>query len=356
VYPNGRITNIKGCDFGTITNQEVEGGTFAPVAPKIKGQYSEEVVAGIQYDVGLDLVLGASYVHRDLGRVIEDVSPDGGHNYFITNPGDDVDKDTLGDLRKKINATTDPEQKAALQQTLQLYQQINVGYPKPKRNYDALVLTANKRLSHNFLLLASYTYSRTIGNYPGLFQPSNGQTDPNISSQYDQRDLLVNRDGPLPYDRPHNLKVTGSYFVPFGGNTLVFGLAFNMASGRPIEVLGYSPQVGASQVFLLPRGSGGRTPLVSQLDFHVSYKRDFAHNFAFEAYWDIFNLANQQQITDTDDNYTYSIAGPILNGQPSDLRGLKAVDGKPVVVNPNFGQATAYQAPLSMRVGLRLSF
>ena len=47
-------------------------------------------------------------------------------------------------------------------------------------------------------MLASYTYSRTVGNYPGLFQASNGQLDPNISTQYDLRELLVNRDGPLP--------------------------------------------------------------------------------------------------------------------------------------------------------------
>ena len=72
-------------------------------------------------------------------------------------------------LQAQINATTDPAQKAALQQQLQLYQQIGAGYPKPKRNYDALVLTATKRLSHNFLLLASYTYSRSIGNYPASF-------------------------------------------------------------------------------------------------------------------------------------------------------------------------------------------
>src|SRR5262249_49080874 len=259
------------------------GGTFGKVSPVLKGQYSEEVVAGVQYDVGLDLVLGASYIHRDLGRIIEDMSPDGGNNYIIANPGDATDQGTVKDLQKQIAATTDAMKKADLQQTLALYEGVQ-SFSRPKRNYDALVITATKRLSHNFLILASYTYSRTIGNYPGLFSPSNGQTDPNISSQYDLRDLLLNRDGPLPSDRPHNLKIQGSYFIPFGSNTVVLGVAFNGLSGNPIEVLGRHPLYGRREVFILPRGSGGRTPFVTSFDFHVSYRRQLSRLFGFEAY------------------------------------------------------------------------
>src|SRR5947207_1074956 len=133
---------------------------------------------------GLDLVLGATYMHRDLGRIIEDLSPDGGINYIVANPGDPTDSGTVADLQAQIKAESDPMKKATLQNKLGLYKSV-AGFPAPKRNYDALVITATKRLSHNFILLASYTYSRTLGNYPGLFQSSNGQLDPNISSQYD---------------------------------------------------------------------------------------------------------------------------------------------------------------------------
>ena len=356
VDASGRIIDISKCDFGTIQNQKILGGVFAPVAPAIKGQYSQEMVAGIQYDVGLDIVLGASYIHRDLGRVIEDLSPDGGHTYFISNPGDGVDQSAVTDLKARIAATNDPMQKATLQQQLQLYQQITVGYPKPTRNYDALVLTATKRLSHNFLLLASYTYSRSIGNYPGLYQPSNGQTDPNISTQYDFRELLTNRNGPLPNDRPHNIKLQGSYFIPFGGNTVVLGLAFNANSGTPIEVLGASPQIGESEVFVLPRGSGGRTPWITQLDLHVSYKRKLSDLFTGEVYCDVFNVLNQQAVTGVDEEYTFTEVGPVQNGKVADLANLKGIGGQPVVVNPNYGSATSFQQPLSMRFGARLSF
>ena len=133
-----------------ITNAGISGGTYAAVAPGLKGMYSEEVVAGIQYDVGYDLVLGASYIHRDLGRIIEDMSPNAG-TYFIANPGEAPDASVVKDLQSQIASTSDPMKKAALTKELGLYQQVNVGFPKPKRNYDAMVLTATKRLSHNFL-------------------------------------------------------------------------------------------------------------------------------------------------------------------------------------------------------------
>ena len=340
----------------TITNGQINGGTFAAVSPSLKGQYSEEVIAGIQYDVGLDLVVGASYIHRDLGRIIEDMSPDGGNNYIIANPGDAPDSNTVKDLQKQIAATSDMTKKALLQQQLGLYVNQNNGFPKPVRNYDALVLTATKRLSHNFLLIASYTYSRTLGNYPGTFQASNGQLDPNISTQYDLRELLFNRSGPLPNDRPHIVKLSGSYFIPFGSNTVVVGLAFNGQSGTPIEVLGGHPTYGRREVYILPRGSGGRTPFLTSFDFHVSYRRQLSRLFGFEAYADVFNLFNQQEVTAVDMEYTTSSVNPIQNGKIADLVNLKQTTGLQPLLNPNYGNATAFQNPLSMRLGLRLSF
>ena len=363
---NGRIDGAT-CKSPPITNSQINGGTFGLVSPALKGMYSEEVSAGLQFDVGLDLVLGASYIHRNLGRVIEDVSPDGGNNYIVANPGDPIDPGAVHDLENKISRLPpDPATcngnagpmcpRANAQQQLALYKDLSSGFAAPKRNYDALVLTATKRLSHNFLVLASYTYSRTVGNYPGLFQASNGQLDPNISTQYDLRELLVNRDGPLPNDRPHNLKLQGSYFIPFGRSTVVVGAAFNAFSGSPIEVLGGHPSYGRRETFVLPRGSGGRTPFFSQLDLHLSYRRKLSELFSLEAYWDVFNVANQQAVTSVDSEYTTSSVKPIPNGTPADLVNLKTVSGGAPILNPNYGHAATYQAPLSMRFGLRLSF
>jgi hypothetical protein len=297
------------------------------------------------------------------------MSPDGGVNYIIANPGDSTDQGTvtnlqsqIRDLNNQIANTADPNKKMALQtqkasavQQLGLYQSVS-SFDKPQRDYNALVITANKRLSHNFIVVASYTYSRTLGNYPGLFQASNGQLDPNISSQYDLKELLVNRYGPLPNDRPHNLKLNGAYNIPIGAGGITIGAAFNVFSGTPIEVLGQHPFYGRLETFILPRGSGGRTPTVTQLDLHIAYGRQFSKLLRLDVYWDIFNVINTHTVTQVDQEYTTDDVLPVVNGTPKDLYNLKNTSGTQVHVSPNYGQPTAYQAPLSMRFGLRVSF
>src|SRR5262249_28959811 len=98
---NGRI-DPSTCQFPRPTRDVLNGGTIGKVSPTLQGQYTNEVVAGLQYDVGLDVVLGATYIHRDLGRIIEDISPDGGRNYIIANPGADVDSGSVDRLRSDV--------------------------------------------------------------------------------------------------------------------------------------------------------------------------------------------------------------------------------------------------------------
>ena len=43
-----------------------------PVDPDLKGQYSDECILGGEYEVARNLSVGAKFVHRNLGRVIED--------------------------------------------------------------------------------------------------------------------------------------------------------------------------------------------------------------------------------------------------------------------------------------------
>jgi hypothetical protein len=95
---------------------------------------------------------------------------------------------------------------------------------------------------------------------------------------------------------------------------------------------------------------------VTSFDFHVSYRRQLSRLFGFEAYADIFNLFNQQETTGVDNEYTTSRVDPIQNGKVADLVNLKTTTGTQPLLNPNYGQTTSRQAPLSLRLGVRLSF
>ncbi|HRI49894.1 MAG TPA: TonB-dependent receptor [Pseudomonadota bacterium] len=373
LQPGGRPlpTAIGGKAAGTcdLNNPNADGanqngGRYGNVVPGLKGQYLDEVVAGLNYQVGLDIVLGIGYIYRSLGNIVEDMSVDGGTNYLIGNPGTAPDPARVAELQARVaslqQAAPTPANQDALQRAqaqLTAYQSVGRLFPRAKRVYNALVLTANKRLSSRFSLIANYTYSRITGNYPGTFDGTVDENLPNFSSQYDLTDLLANRNGPLSNDRPHNLKLLGTYQQPIGpGGTLTIGLTFTAYSGRPINVLGSHPIYGFSQVFILPRGAGGRTPTVTQFDLHLGFDQKFNKRITLSVFVDVINLFNQRAVTNVDDDYTYSSVAPILQGSPVDLLHLKDNEGNPVVLNSNYGQPTGYQAPLYMRFGARLAF
>ena len=128
--------------------------------------------------------------------------------------------------------------------------------PKAKRNYTALEFTANRRFSNNWFLGGSYVDQPLYGNYPGLVntdevtlpgrvsvgsQEAFGQrTRPgtNASRAWDLDEMMfdshgnIGVDGRLPTDRPHVVKVYGSYLFKFGTNV---GLNFYAGSGTPIS-------------------------------------------------------------------------------------------------------------------------
>ena len=227
--------------------------------------------------------------------------------------------------------------------------------PKPERTYDALTLSVDKRFSKQWLVHASYTYSRLIGNYEGLYQDHQDYFAPNGGNAYDTQDLVLNQRGPLPNDHPHSGRIDGYYMQPIGRGSIVFGLGFAARSGQPINY--YSNLAGNGQIVtLLPRGSGGRTPPITQFDGKLSYRCPLTPKTNIEAFLDVFNLFNQQATLRVDDDYTFDSAAPIVNGSKDDLKYAKNANGGPLNVNPNYGRATAYQAPIHGRLGLRLTF
>ena len=51
--------------------------------------------------------------------------------------------------------------------------------------YNAIEITADKRLANNWALHSSYRCSRLRGTYEGFYRDDNGQSDPGITSLYD---------------------------------------------------------------------------------------------------------------------------------------------------------------------------
>ena len=361
----GREWESSKCEY--LGGLPVNAGSPYEVQNHLKGQHHNEIVAGFQHALTDDLVVGLSYVHRWLGAIIEDGSGDINLQNVLANPGD-VPQAAKDDVQRQIDAKTaevaaltDPTAKATAEAQLATLQNKLTGLtalgnePKPERTYDAVTLTAQKRLGKNWFFMGSYTYSRLIGNYNGLYDADNAYFAPNGGNAYDTPDIVLNKRGPLANDRPHSGHVDGFYQAPVGRGTFTGGLSFSAFSGVPRNYTAGLLQ-GQQLVFLLPRGSAGRTPTVYQVDAKVGYKQQLTKDTAAEIFFDVFNVTDAHATLLQDDNYTFDLAPAIVNGNRNDLAHAKNSAGLPITVNPNFGQPTAYQAPIHGRIGLRVTF
>lgn len=305
------------------------GGAKVPVDPDLAPQSTDEIVLGGEYEVFPGAVAGLSYTKRYLNKVVEDMSRDEGNTYFLGNPGYGIAKD----------------------------------FPKAERDYDALSVYLQKAFDSSWLAQASYTLSYLRGNYAGLFRPETGQFIPNINSDFDLVSLLSNRDGPLPGDSTHQIKVYGAkdFALPDRMGVQV-GVAFRTRSGSPQSYLGSHPRYGLDETFILPRGAAGRSPWVHNIDAHLGYELRFTRDSALTVALDVFNVFNFQAATRLDQTYTTEDVLPIPDGTEADLdnpNNIKRTDGVPFdasAKNPNFGNPTKYQPPREFRIGAKVTF
>ncbi|MEM7483291.1 MAG: TonB-dependent receptor [Acidobacteriota bacterium] len=327
-YPtDGSLPNAQNPGTWTYTYQ-LGGGTR--VDPGIEPMYTVEALVGFEYELMPNVAVGVKATQREIENVVEDISVDGGQTYFITNPGGVV----------TANPVTGVPLPAA------------VTFPEPVRDYEAYELTVNRRFADNWQLFGSYVHSKNEGNYGGLFRQDNGQLDPNITSVYDLPELLNGAFGPLPNDREHQVKLYGSYLWPF---KLITGFYGQWLSGTPISQLGAHPVYGNSERFVTPRGSFGTTPDVWNLDLHVEYPITLSSGLDLKLVGDVFNVTDQQEATQVDEDWTFApltqTPTPPDCGGPGTGPNTSCPNG-----NPQFGQATQFQAPRTLRLGVKLSW
>jgi hypothetical protein len=352
---------------------------YSPVAPDLKGQYTDQFGGGIQYEILQDLSIGFDYLGRRLGNIIEDMSSDDGNNYFIANPS--VSSPWVGGPGPYQGVTLNPKQAAGADLGQGLVYAVN--WPAPKRTYDGFTVSMNKTFSKRWLANVSYTYSVLQGNFPGLFRSENAQLDPNITSEYDLVSLLGNKTGPLAGNRTNQIKAYGSYTHPISPTvTLVGGLGMTAMAGQPVGVLGAHPLYGAGESYLLPRGFAGNLPWTVNLDLSGKVQWNISGPYTLSFMLDIFNVLNLQAKQSVDQIYTQDFLNPAQGAACSskdaisqqnvrqalaadcpDLPYLRTLDDRQPTPNLNYGQpqtdpagGPAYQLPIRVRLGVALSF
>jgi hypothetical protein len=187
-----------------------------------------------------------------------------------------------------------------------------------KRYYKAIELTAEKRFSNNWQILASYTLSRAEGNHEAVFasqlfdyagdncnvpavthQDSNGNVivdAPAVSG--DCASILANnRRGLLSYDATHLVKIFAAYTYPFSFMSLTAAPSFTFTSGLPYQEQQTFNIHGDTDVYYYtPKGSS-RLPNWYQVNFALEADFRIFNPVQFGIKGEVFNLTNQQPVT-----------------------------------------------------------
>ncbi len=379
-YPmveNGQPTEF--CvDFPSFTT----GLTTGAVVPKLKGMYRQQFQLGYQQEIIEDLLVRVSWQHQNLARAVEDVSTDGGLNFIVANPGEKIDasdirlqQDKCNTLESDLeNLPIDDENRSVLARELKqcqfladAYGKINDLFSKPTQNFDAFTLEVQKRFARNWVLLASYSYSRFVGNYQGFVNPITGQITLGADPQYDIPELVRNSFGPLPTEQRHKVKFNGFYtFDLHEAGRLTVGTSFNFQSGYPVSLRGDNNRyAGQFLIFVLPRGSAGRVQPNYQWNLLASYAYPLPKELELEFSARILNVTNSKAVLRVDEVYTFQTTRPVAGGDLSDLKHTKIQSaGNPTeffqrtIVAPqgNFGVETQFQNPLAAQFDLQLRF
>jgi hypothetical protein len=360
---------------GANNDLRLTGAPLTPADPDLKGSYVDQFGGQVEYEILPDLALRADYQGRRQGYVIEDMSSNDGSDYYIGNPGKDVDiylpDGTFAGNSKFVDSVDANTGKP-----------IQIEFPKPERSYDGVTFSATKLFSKNWLAAAAYTYSALRGNYSGPFFPEygGGQLDPGITAEYDLASLMANKTGFLPGDQTHQVKLYGAYNWNFGPRlSAMASAAYTGLSGTPVSALGAHPDYGQGLAFIVPRGQAGRTPFTNTVDVGAGVNYVIRAPYAVNFRVDVFNLFNSEEVQQIDPNYTFDSVTP-MGGSGCDSRDavnqsnpiaaiqadcpglthLKSIDGHAVTINPNFGKQdtglNALQVPISMRFTLALQF
>ncbi len=275
--------------FDLELENEVDTGATAP--------YTNEFAIGVEREIARDFSLGVTFSYRQKKNVFEDVNDFGlgkdeawkgytenspyWERFDFLDPGDDGEFNTEDDQTSYVYAHLADAPATH-------YYMMNV--PEAFRKYWAITVIANKRMSDNWQLLASYVYSKSWGNIGGDYGSSYG-----ASGGFDTPNSFVFSGGRLDYDRPHNLKVQSTVILPY---EFIISGYFQWRSGSPWRrtITVYIPE---DDKYKYPGDTYGvgtelngtrRNAPLTTFDMRVEKRFRIGDTFSIGAYLDIINL------------------------------------------------------------------
>ncbi len=339
--------------LGTPTTRDLRHATnpsdpVEGVDPNLKPMENEEWQLGAEYLLGPNSVVGVRYVNKTLINTIEDIG------YLICEDAETCNEVYITGNPGKGIVAGDPDGDGPVPAQAEAI-----------RDYQALELSYGKRFADNWMLRATYTYSELEGNYSGLASSDeSGRLSPNVNRYFDglvfgfdDQGNLVS--GALNTDRPHAIEIQGAYRFNFGLN---IGINTSYRSGGAV-----STDAVYNGVNFFPRGRNnlGRLGDITQTELYLAQpiklgglelevNLNVSNLFDEDTITQVDNVAHDWDVCDTSADCDYSYQWYF--GQLVPYNYFDHMAGAGAAENPSYRKPLNWQAPRSVRLGVKLTF
>lgn len=333
-----------------LTSYDVQDPNYMYYIDNLKAPYMHEFMAGIEHELTKGFKLGLQFIYKVNKNIVEDVDKYNGYDpealddqgrriwlpYDFIDPGWDGIWGTEDDQNMTVYGLADYARTPTFH---------GVNPPEAKREYTALVLTFDKRMSDRWQLQGSILYSAFKGNCDPGYSATEGEDD-----MFDTPNYMINSYGRLPFDRPFQVKVMGSVILPFD---IVLTGYFQFRSGsawrRTLARVYFPPSTHPdyiptqySYVWVAAETYGTRrNPSYTMLDMRVEKSFTFGTFGKMSLFIDAFNLGGR--------------SGYNINQNPSPY--IYAYEDPPrMELSTTYGLVTSCYGVRSVRFGARFTF
>ncbi len=310
----------------------------------LKAPYMHEFMLGIEHELVKDFKIGLQGIYKVNKNIVEDSDINNGYDptatdgvgliwlpYTVTDYGMDGVLGTSDDKQLTVYG---------LREDRPVPSWYGFNPPEAKRTYWAAILTFEKRMTNKWQLKGSVLYSRFKGNADPGYSATEGQ-----SGAFDDPNDMTYAYGSVAFDRPFQLKIMGSYILPYD---FIVSAYFQARSGtgwgRTYDRV-YFPDdapTQASYTYVRAEPDGTRwNPSYANLDLRIEKEFKFGKNYRFNLYADIFNVAGR--------------SGYNINQNP--YARLYFFDDPPEYrLSTTYSDITSIYGVRSFRLGARFSF
>ena len=328
-----------------LTSYDVQDPNYTYYPEDLKAPYMNEFTAGIEHELFQNFRLGLQFIYKVNKNIVEDVDKYNGYDadavddegrpiwlpYDFIDPGWDGEWGTADDQNMTVYGL------ASYAPTPTYF---GANPPEAERNYTALALTFDKRMSNRWQLQGSILYSAFKGNVFAGYGDTEGEENFFNSPNY-----LINNYGRLNFDRPLQIKLMGTILLPYD---IVLTGYFQYRSGsawrRTISRVYFPSSIDTQDDYVWvaaePYGTR-RNRSYTMLDVRVEKAFTFGERRRLSFYIDAFNIGGRSgvNVSDNPNPYIYPYRDP-----------------PEIELDTDYGLLTSAYGTRSVRFGVKFAF